>query len=150
MDTVLIQLYFEHYGWTTKKIADFIKKPESYVRQVVEEEGFKQPAIDITPTDTNLPAETTPHGQVQDFKDAEVVKQALLQPTYVQAEALLLAKVIEALEDPQVAQRVDAHDVFRAHAATLQSLKQHAVVNKVIDEKNTSTGIQINVIGMIQ
>lgn len=148
MDIVLIQLYYEHYAWSAKKIAEFIKKPESYVRQVIEEEGFNLPPEINLPAIVDQTQESA--GQVQSLKDAEVAKQALLQPIYVQAEALLLAKVIEALEDPQVAQRVDAHDVFRAHAATLQSLKQHAVVNKVIDEKNTNAGIQINVIGMIQ
>lgn len=148
MDDILVQLYYERYGWSVEKIAKFISRPTSYIRQILEEGNFKLPVQDLLPAELDPTAEVS--GKVQAIKDAEVVKQELLQPAYVHAEALLLAKVIEALNDPSLKDRIDAHDILRAHAATIQSLKQHAVVNKVIDEKNSNSGIQINVIGMIQ
>ena len=145
MDTILVQLYFEQYNWSIEKIAKFINKPISYIRQIIEENSYKQQVLLPVVQGTEVQID-----KVQAIKDAEVVKQELLQPAYVHVEALILAKVIDALNDDSLKERMDAHDVLRAHASTIQSLKQHAVVNKVIDENNTTSGIQINVIGMIQ
>lgn len=143
MDTVLIQLYVTQYGWTAKKIAEILKKPVSYVEQVIIEEN-------LSPPDSLAIVQEADGGQVQTLKDAEVQKQAILAPLYVQAEALLLGRLIESLDSADLVNRIDSHDILRAHANTLQSLKQHAIVNKVIDDKNSGSGVTVNVIGMIQ
>lgn len=142
MDTLLVKLYYEQYAWPIKKIASFIGQPESYIRAIIEEEKLSQ---------NNTPPQLVDERAdgIQVIKDAEVTKQQLLQPLYAHAEALILARVIEALESDTIDIRADAHEVLKAHANVLQMLKAHAVSNRVIDDNNSS-GVQINVIGSIQ
>jgi cytolysin (calcineurin-like family phosphatase) len=162
MHDLQIKLLYCQYGWDTKRIAAAIGQAETYVKQVVAENKWKQgtpsdpyatepdsSAVQVIDGSGNAVSPISQTDQmVKRLQELEVVKQAELAPIYAVAEITLATKLAEAIESVDT-KRDDAHVVLQGLTKALKQMTQDTVSTKVVDGASEKTGVNIQVITQI-
>lgn len=150
-ELIQIELLYCQYGWPIEKIASTIGQPVTYVSMAVKNNALVQGSAMPKKDDALVRAEDAPSGQafaIQQLKDQEVDKQAMLAPLVAVTEIRLLGKLSSAIssvdsEDP------DAHVKLANLVKSFKQLTQDSVTSKVIDDVNGKPGVAVQVITQI-
>lgn len=150
-ELIQIELLYCQYGWPIDKIATTIGQPITYVSMAIDKSGWVQGSAMPKKDDALVRADDAPSGQafaIQQLKDKEVDKQAMLAPLVAITEIRLLGKLSTAIssvdsEDP------DAHVKLANLVKSFKQLTQDSVTSKVIDDVNGKPGVAVQVITQI-
>lgn len=148
VEDLQIQLLYCQYGWLPSRIATAINKPETYIKKVIEENDWKLPEkveSNLVPIEGQDPSNTA----IQELKDNEVRKQAVLAPLVAIAEIALLGKITETIDHFDTTE--DGAGVKLANLVkAFKAMQQDTVVTKVVNnEADAKPGIAIQVITQI-
>lgn len=144
MDILQIQLLVQQYGWTATQVAHAIGRPETYVRQVMEEHGWESVSV----TDIVISADDT-EKTVERIRGQEVQKQSVTAPLQALAEITLLGKINACLAE------IDINDPSSPRALgdlakAFATLKQNTITAQVSEQENgKNAAVQVQVINQI-
>lgn len=150
MDYLQIQLLYCRYGWPVDQIASALNKPVTYVSKVIEENAWTLPekaesSLVIAEGPTSDPSAHA----IQELKDNEVHKQAILAPLVAVTEIALLNKLSEAIDFVDTTTE-DAHIKLPNLVKAFKTMQQDSVVTKVVNnDADNKPGIAIQVITQI-
>lgn len=150
MDYLQIQLLYCRYGWPVEHIASSLNKPVTYICKVIEENDWTPPTKEESSLVVAEGLTTDPNAHaIQELKDNEVHKQAILAPLVAVTEIALLNKLAEAIDFVDSTTE-DAHVKLPNLVKAFKTMQQDSVVTKVVNnDADNKPGIAIQVITQI-
>lgn len=149
MDHLQIELLYCRYGWSVEKIASAVNKPETYVKSVIKDHHLEQG--EPVPAQVRVEGQDRATGQalaIQNLKDDEVSKQAMLAPLVAITEMRLLDKLARAIEGVDE-NEPDAHVKLANMVKSFKQLTQDTVTSKVVEDSNGKPAVAVQVITQI-